>query len=170
MLLPQGTILPNFYFFSIFLQKLCCLKRLFIMQRGVGGTPPMPRCYFLLSSTPTIDTEPIKRCPSMLTDIFLFRKLRRRVKARRSDNARLRCCNAPKRNASCGTTAISFAEKSRQYRHSQCRDQYDQCCDCQRAHSMFSGSFCVFFILLPQAWFSPVPASIIVLMFRAYCF
>ena len=58
MLLPQGTILPNFYFFSIFLQKLCCLKRLFIMQRGVGAAPPTPLCYFLLSSTPTIDTEP----------------------------------------------------------------------------------------------------------------
>ena len=58
MLLPQGTILPNFYFFSIFLQKLCCLKRLFSMQSGVGAAPPTPRCYFLLSSTTTIDTEP----------------------------------------------------------------------------------------------------------------
>ena len=62
MLLPQGTILPNFYFFSIFLQKLCCLKRLFIMQRGVGAAPPTPLCYFLLSSTPTIDTEPNNIC------------------------------------------------------------------------------------------------------------
>jgi hypothetical protein len=35
----------------------------------VCGTPLTPFCYFLLSSTPTIDTEP-KRCPSMLTDIF----------------------------------------------------------------------------------------------------
>ena len=69
MLLPQGTILPNFYFFSIFLQKLCCLKRLFIMQRGVGAAPPTPLCYFLLSSTPTIDTEPgkIKKFPSLLS-------------------------------------------------------------------------------------------------------
>ena len=31
------------------------------MQRGVGAAPPTPRCYFLLSSTPTIDTEPIKK-------------------------------------------------------------------------------------------------------------
>ena len=71
MLLPQGTILPNFYFFSIFLQKLCCLKRLFIMQLGEGGTPPSPRCYFLLSSTPTIDTEPlifVRNCAGDIAD------------------------------------------------------------------------------------------------------
>lgn len=64
MLLPQGTILPNFYFFSIFLQKPFSYKNLkissscFIYSKGVGGTPLTPFCYFLLSSTPTIDTEP----------------------------------------------------------------------------------------------------------------
>lgn len=64
MLLPQGTILPNFYFFSIFLQKPFSYKNLkissscFIYSKGVCGTPLTPFCYFLLSSTPTIDTEP----------------------------------------------------------------------------------------------------------------
>ena len=57
MLLPQGTILPNFYFFSIFLQKLCCLKRLFIMQRGVGAAPPSPRCYFFRFVLPQLLTQ-----------------------------------------------------------------------------------------------------------------
>ena len=70
MLLPQGTILPNFYFFSIFLQKLCCLKRLFIMQRGVGAAPPTPLCYFLLSSTPTIDTEPKKKSSQAIRSLL----------------------------------------------------------------------------------------------------
>ena len=65
MLLPQGTILPNFYFFSIFLQKPFSYKNLkissscFIYSKGVCGTPLTPFCYFLLSSTPTIDTEPL---------------------------------------------------------------------------------------------------------------
>ena len=66
MLLSQGTILPNFYFFSIFLQKLCCLKRLFIMQRGVGAAPLTPLCYFFRFVLPQLLTQN-QKFPSLLS-------------------------------------------------------------------------------------------------------
>ena len=53
MLLPQGTILPNFYFFSIFLQKLLkALSVILLCSKGVGTTPPTPPLLFFAKLYP----------------------------------------------------------------------------------------------------------------------
>ena len=61
MLLSQGTILPNFYIFSIFLQKqLKPQVSVSIYNKGVCGTPLTPLLLFLRSIL-TIDTELLLR-------------------------------------------------------------------------------------------------------------
>ena len=60
MLLSQGTILPDFYFFSFFLQKKLLTLKWPFYYAAMARAPRRPRlsAIFLLSSTPTIDTEP----------------------------------------------------------------------------------------------------------------
>ena len=56
MLLSQGTILPIFYFFSIFLQNDAVSCGHFICRESVCGTPPTPSSLFFRFALPQLLT------------------------------------------------------------------------------------------------------------------